>query len=153
MRNTTHTTSINIYLVARSLMMAMRNLIIMLLALTSLLAQAEGWQSGPSLNTARSRHTATLLPDGQVLVVGGFNTVLQASAELYNPDTNTWSSAGSLATARRHHTATLLTSGKVLVVGGGDGTNFLASAELHDRRAQFPAGPPCLHGTTTSRRA
>src|SRR2546429_9353651 len=69
-----------------------------------------------SMYFARVGHTATLLPSGLVLVAGGFgrSTVL-ASAELYDPASNTWSVAGSLATARADHTATLLPSGQVLV--------------------------------------
>ena len=78
------------------------------------------WSAAASLATARGYHTATLLPSGQVLVVGGFNSSgYQASAELYDPANNTWSAAASLATARAYHTATLLPSGQVLVVGGG----------------------------------
>jgi N-acetylneuraminic acid mutarotase len=84
-----------------------------------------------SLATARSGHTATLLQSGRVLVAGGYNGNYLASAELYDPTTNTWSAAGSLVTARHDHTATLLPSGKVLVAGGDNGSS-LASAELYD---------------------
>src|SRR5262249_15604990 len=67
------------------------------------------WSSTGSLARDRSSHTATLLANGKVLVVGGDET-----AELYNPTTGTWSFTGSLATGRGGHTATLLLNGEVL---------------------------------------
>ena len=78
------------------------------------------WTATGSLGTARDVHTATLLPNGKVLVAGGFDDGFQAlsSAELYDPATGTWTATGSLGTARYRHTATLLPSGKVLVAGG-----------------------------------
>ena len=85
------------------------------------------------MNIARIYHSATLLPNGKVLVVGGtYGAGLAAAAELYDPVSNTWSSAGSLATARFHHTATVLANGKVLITAGAQGTPTLASAELYD---------------------
>jgi MYXO-CTERM domain-containing protein len=94
------------------------------------------WTATGSLAGQRYLHTATLLPSGKVLVVGGFGLAGRlASAELYDPANGTWSATGSLATARYLHTATLLPSGKVLVTGGLDGTpqqNLLSSAELYD---------------------
>ena len=87
-----------------------------------------------SLATARANHTATLLPDGKVLVGGGSSTAgILVSAELYDSVTGLWMGTGSLATARYAHTATLLSNGKVLVSGGvGITTHALASAELYD---------------------
>ena len=76
------------------------------------------WSATGSLNTARDYHTATLLPNGKVLVAGGHDGCYLTSAELYDPASGTWSATGSLNTARGHHTATLLPNGKVLVAGG-----------------------------------
>jgi deoxycytidylate deaminase len=109
------------------------------LASSELYDPASGtWTSTGDLATARDNHTATLLPNGQVLVVGGsgFNgsgNTLLASAELFDPASETWSPTGSLVTARTNHTATLLQGGKVLVAGGSDSSVFVsARAELYD---------------------
>src|SRR6266542_3453488 len=89
------------------------------------------WVTTGSLVTARSDHTATLLPSGKVLVAGGQNGSGKLDrAELYDPVAGTWSSTGRLDVARRFHTATLLPSGKVLVAGGE--ANLPSSAELYD---------------------
>ncbi len=86
------------------------------------------WSITGSLNDARGSHTATLLPNGKVLLAGGFNdTGLPKRTELYDPATGTWSITASLNTTRLYHTATLLPNGKVLVAGGVDNT-----AELYD---------------------
>ena len=93
------------------------------------------WTATGSLNTARYQHTATLLPNGKVLVAGGINSGIGylTSAELYDPATGTWTTTGSLNTARYHHTATLLPNGKVLVTGGVlQQLGYLSSAELYD---------------------
>ncbi len=91
------------------------------------------WSVTGPLNTPRGSHTATLLPNGQILVAGGltntlFNPAALASAELFNPATQTWSPTGAMTTNRVGHTATLLPNGKVLVAGGSGST----SAELYD---------------------
>jgi hypothetical protein len=84
-----------------------------------------------SMNTARDSHTATLLPDGAVLIAGGqvYGATL-TSAELYDPISGTFSATGGLVTPRCCHKATLLNDGRVLIAGGGFGGN-LASAELY----------------------
>ena len=89
------------------------------------------WSNTGSLNAAREEHTATLLPNGKVLVAGGYDGFTLSSAELYDPATGSWSNTGSLGTARRFHTATLLPSGKVLVAGGYNVGGF-STAELYD---------------------
>jgi N-acetylneuraminic acid mutarotase len=107
----------------------------------SLNAPASGliWSFTGSLNTARFDHTATLLPNGMVLVAAGFTgmSTPSAAAELYDPSSRTWTATGSLNTARFDHTTTLLPNGMVLVAGGYDNSNprrfnYLASAELYD---------------------
>ena len=68
--------------------------------------------------TARAQHTATLLRDGRVLVLGGSNGTTLSAAEIYDPTTDTWTKARPLATPRREHAAALLPDGRVLVTGG-----------------------------------
>lgn len=103
---------------------------------------ANSWSFTGSLPPGYGRvsSTATLLTNGQVLVVGGYdkdNGAL-AVAELYNPATGTFSPTGSLNTARYRHTATLLNNGEVLIAGGVGGqyatppNSPLSSAELYD---------------------
>jgi len=111
------------------------------------------WHSTGTMAVARKLHTATLLPDGKVLVAGGVDSNddtssrALASAELYDPHTGTWSATGSMIHPRAWATATLLPSGLVLVAGGlcpGSTTNgcptvedpsgAIADAELYDPR-------------------
>src|SRR6266576_3264214 len=57
-----------------------------------------------SLNTARDNHTATLLPNGKVLVAGGLGSSgFLTSAELYDPASGSWTATGSLNTARSQY--------------------------------------------------
>lgn len=86
-----------------------------------------------SMAEPRSRHTATLLLDGKVLIAGGWDGGDLPSAELYNPATGAFTSAGTMTAARSDHTATLLTNDKVLIVGGN---SWAASAELYDPPTQ-----------------
>jgi hypothetical protein len=100
-----------------------------------------------SMATDRYYHTASLLPDGRVLIAGGYHVtdVMRttsegvgaageelASAELYDPKTGTFSPTGSMSTRRSGHTAVPLADGRVLVLGGGMGPAFLATAEIYD---------------------
>jgi hypothetical protein len=83
----------------------------------------------------RHSHTATMLPDGTVLIAGGYiaGTIYSASAEVFDPVSRTFTATGSLRTARAGHIAILLRNGKVLLAGGvGTGWTFLSSAELYD---------------------
>ena len=68
----------------------------------------------------RYNHTATLLPDGTVLLVGGdgwFATGL-SPAEIYTPSTGTFTITGTMYEPRSSHVAVLLPNGAVFNLGG-----------------------------------
>jgi len=94
------------------------------------------WTLTGSMNYARAEHTASILPNGKVLVAGGDNSTTESmnSAELYDPLTGNWSITGKMHNTRMCHTATVLLNGKVLVNGGDDYYSTsgltLATAEL-----------------------
>ncbi|HYV16382.1 MAG TPA: kelch repeat-containing protein [Conexibacter sp.] len=95
-----------------------------------------GWTDTAPMATARFNATATLLPNGKVLVAGGYDGAggAFASAELYDVATNSWSPAAPMSTARAGHAATLLADGRVLVAGGwrtGDTTKPTPKAEVY----------------------
>jgi hypothetical protein len=79
--------------------------------LSTVAAQSPGTftATGNMLST-RTYHTATLLADGRVLIVGGITNTSTSlsSAELYDPGTGTFSRTGNMITPRQAHTATLL---------------------------------------------
>jgi WD40 repeat protein len=94
-----------------------------------------------SMGTARVGAVAAPLPDGRVLVAGGgnFDSPALASAEVFNPQTNTFSSAGigAMGTVRSSAVAAPLPDGRVLVAGGNDGTSYLSSAEIYSATNTF----------------
>lgn len=107
------------------------------------------WTTTGSMNTARDGQTATLLPNGHVLVAGGETCIYNgntvtctalATAELYDPSSGTWTPTGAMTTARNGQQAALLPDGDVLVAGGEICVNnngivtctMLATAELYD---------------------
>lgn len=86
-------------------------------------AQEPTWSLAQSLSVARTRHTATLLMNGKVLVVGGLNITTPCcqaahSAELYDPLSGQWSAVSSPQSPWYGHASIQLNDGKVLVVGG-----------------------------------
>jgi len=100
------------------------------------LATAETYDPATSIFTAtsagmnypRSEHTATLLPNESVLIIGGKDVL---PIERYNPGTNAFVGDVSIGIARQAHTATMLTNAKVLIAGGINNGTYLDSSELY----------------------
>ncbi len=91
------------------------------------------------MNEQRASHTATILPNGKVLITGGFkkasdghNQIYFSSSEIYDPEKKSFSKIDNMNSERCGHTATLLTNSKVLILGGWNSSGRLASAELYD---------------------
>lgn len=102
-------------------------------------AATSSFTSTTALTTARSWHTATLLSDGQVVVIGGSGV---AKAETWDPATTSWTESSPINVQRNTHMAIGLSSGKVLVAGGRN-SNALTSTELYDpATGTFTVGPP-----------
>ena len=121
------------------------------LASTEIYNPATGsWTVTGNLNEGRLLHTATLLPDGKVLVAGGWPDHTDrgplSSAELYNPLAGNWTRTVGMHVVRVGHTATLLSNRRVLVVGSQRGDPN--SAELYDP----PLGTWIFTGSTTTPR-
>ncbi|MRG98492.1 Kelch repeat-containing protein [Polyangium spumosum] len=108
----------------------------------------ESWQQAPPMGAARKYHTATLTPEGRVVVVGGASNdgSAHASVEQYDPDTGQWSPLPSLGEARKMHTAVLLPDESILVCGGfGPDDVVLATCEvLPKEKNQWIQGPTML---------
>lgn len=102
---------------SRFCLLALRGLIVCGLACPTV---AMATVATGSMANARSQHTASLLADGRVMVVGGRNSSSSvAENEIYNPATGTWMPVQRLNAARVGHAAVVLPSGdQVLIIGG-----------------------------------
>ncbi len=94
------------------------------------------WSATGSMHTGRIAPSISLLPDGDVLVVGGAvggpTQDTTGSIERYDPATGTWSVDAPMSGPRSGHTATVLEDGAMLVVGGqDDDTRVLRTVELY----------------------
>ncbi len=103
---------------------------------------------GP-MNVPRAGHTATRLPDGTVLITGGYSTTqtgrlsMPTAAEIFDPGSDTFRLIGSMVSPRGHHTATVLQDGQVLLVGGadrygprGERLSYTGAAEVFDPKTE-----------------
>ena len=95
------------------------------------------------LNIERRGHTATLLDDGKVLIVGGDNqSGMISQAEIFDLTSPSISLSAASIVARTDHTATKLSDGRVIVIGGQGQNGALTSTEIYDPiTAAFTSGP------------
>lgn len=93
-------------------------------SLISSFVHAQGFSETTPLNTAAGNHSANLLGDGRVIIIG-------LDVEIYDPVTKAWTTKTPMNTPRAFHTATLLNNGKILVAGGRN-TDVVNSCELYD---------------------
>jgi hypothetical protein len=108
------------------------------------------WTLASSMGQPRQGHTATLLPNGKVLVAAGtsyFETVYPTSAEMYDPATGKWSPTLPLVSGHLDHFTALLPGGKVLLAGGFNTTDTGPNSELFDP-ASVVATPALLSQPT-----
>ncbi len=92
------------------------------------------WTKARPMSTPRRLHTAALLADGRVLVVGGVGRDLipLASAEVYDPPTDRWTRVDPMSEPRIFHTLSILADGRALVVGGSPHPLSSSGVELFD---------------------
>ncbi|MBI3298308.1 MAG: hypothetical protein HYZ75_09105 [Elusimicrobia bacterium] len=113
------------------------------------------WTNVGAMQVPRFNHTATLLPNGRVLITGGQTTTAGAvttDCDLFDPQTNSFTttacgSAGVMSMERAGHTASLLHNGRVLAVGGyrAAGGGFAVTTEVYDPVANgWSAGPALI---------
>ncbi|MCP3059556.1 kelch-like protein [Myxococcus sp. K38C18041901] len=111
--------------------------------------QTNTWTAAAPMTFDRESHTATLLPSGKVLVIGGTHPSSGGVRipEIYDPETNSWTPVATVnaTTNRSGHFALMLPSGKILVAGGG------VAAELYDVATDTWSLATGLTGTSWTR--
>ncbi len=92
----------------------------------------------PYMRSRRYCHSSTLLPDGTVLITGGFNYEddYHPNCEIYYPEPDTCLSVTPMSIGRMWHDAFLLSSGKVFITTGKDGmTTYTRDCRVYDLAA------------------
>ncbi|CAF4573102.1 unnamed protein product [Rotaria socialis] len=89
------------------------------------------WTLTGNLNIGRYQHTASTLPDGNILVVGGYG-IYDNIPELFDSLTNIWTETAGMSTALDGHTALTLSNGNAIVIGGYNLFGYSKKAELFD---------------------
>src|SRR5262245_38335974 len=99
-------------------------------------ATTKRWSTGAEMPYTRSHHRAALLPNGTVMLTGGYfidaqnTTQPRFGVSKYDPVSGQW--LASMNQGRWDHTATLLNDGRVLVTGGQIAANSpTSSAEYY----------------------
>ncbi len=119
-----------------------------------------GFAAGPDLAEGRFLHASVALPDGRVVVAGGFvgpGEDAQQTVEVFTPSANLWASGPPMQDPRYAHQMVLLPDGSILAMGGQKSTGYLATAELFN--PQLPSSAwektksmrePRIHFTATT---
>ena len=115
------------------------------------------WSSTGSMSKSRSAYSATLLPDGRVLVTGGWDgNSYHSSTEIYDPRTGEWTDAAQMEVLRGSHETFPLPDGRVIVVGGNNWfttRQAIASTEIYDPTNNvWPQSTPSAERTGSNRR-
>jgi ABC-type transporter MlaC component len=94
---------------------------------------AKSFSAMTNMAATRYGHTVTALPNGLVMIAGGYNnTDSLKTVEIYNPETGTITPARNMNSARMDHTATLLANGQVLIAGGRNGSVAVNTIEIYN---------------------
>jgi len=93
------------------------------------------WVLTGNLTENRSKHSAVVLNNGQVMVIGGDNSPngTKRTVELYDLNSGTWHTTTSMNNSHANHASVVLPDGRVLVVGG----NFIKTAEIYDPNTEI----------------
>lgn len=92
------------------------------------------WLSMPPMASNRVGHTATLLDDGRVIVIGGaYDNSITSAVEIFDPNSGQWVKSANLNKARTRHLAQLLPNSKILIAAGSDGIySYVNITEIYD---------------------
>jgi N-acetylneuraminic acid mutarotase len=103
--------------------------VMLLMAWLLVVSRQHGVYASGDMQYARIYHTATLLSNGSVIVIGGNQSLI---AEIFDPTSNTWHPTAPMSFPRSGHTATLLLNGKLLITGGVANGLSTSSVEIYD---------------------
>ena len=86
-----------------------------------------------TMSTTREFATATLLPNGKVLIAGGRtqSSLITNTTDLFDPSSNTFTQGPNMSAEREHAAAVLLSNGDVLIAGGDSGSGALNSSDIY----------------------
>lgn len=119
-----------------------------------------GFAIGPDIAVGRYLHASAALPDGRVVISGGFvapGKEAQTSVEIFTPNANLWASGPPMKDPRYAHEVVLLPDGRILAMGGQNSTGYLTTAEVLDTQTPSsawqkttPMREPRIHFTATT---